>query len=77
MQFGCSSDLSCSLLSPKLPGYNIFAGVGIFVCSGQDVNFFSAVLGYPGLTVVGVLCSDDVQWSWLLFIRFFLPFGIW
>ena len=36
------------------------------------------VLGYLGLTVVGILGSDDAQWSWFLLVRFFrLPFTIW
>jgi hypothetical protein len=36
------------------------------------------VLGYPGLAVVGVLGSDDAQWSWFLLVRFFhFPFTIW
>ena len=39
---------------------------------------FSGVLSYSGLTVVGILGSDDAQWSWFLLVRFFrLPFAIW
>jgi hypothetical protein len=27
---------------------------------------------------VGVLCSDDGEWSWFLLVRFlYLPFAIW
>ena len=38
----------------------------------------SCVLGYPGLTVVGVLGSDDAEFSWFLLVRFLhLPFAIW
>ena len=34
------------------------------------------MLGYPGLTVVGVLGSDDVQCFWFLLVRFLhLPFA--
>ena len=44
----------------------------------KSKSCFSGVLGYPGLTVVGVLGSDDAQWSWFLLVRFFhLPFAIW
>ena len=32
---------------------------------------FSGVLGYPRLAVLGVLGSDDVEWSWFLLARFF------
>jgi hypothetical protein len=28
------------------------------------------VLGYPGLAEVGVLCSDNGEWSWFLLVRF-------
>jgi hypothetical protein len=31
---------------------------------------FSGVLGYPGLAEVGVLGSDDGEWSWFLLVRF-------
>jgi hypothetical protein len=35
-------------------------------------------LGYPGLVVVGVLGSDDVQCFWFLLVSFLrLPFPIW
>ena len=36
------------------------------------------MLGYPGLAVVGELCSDDAMEPWLLFLVF-LPsaFSIW
>ena len=35
---------------------------------------FSGVLGYSGLTVVGVLGSDDPEWSWFLLVRLlYLP----
>ena len=36
------------------------------------------MLGYSGLTVVGVLGSDDAEWSWILLVRYLhLPFPIW
>ncbi|SGW53257.1 Uncharacterised protein [Chlamydia abortus] len=39
---------------------------------------FSGVLGCPGLGEVGVLGSDDGEWSWLLLVGFLrLPFAIW
>jgi hypothetical protein len=38
---------------------------------------FSGVLGYPGQAEVGVLGSDDGEWSWFLLVRFLhLPFAI-
>ena len=38
---------------------------------------FSGVLGYPGLTVLGILGSDDDEWPWFLLVRFLhLPFAI-
>ena len=39
---------------------------------------FLGVLGCPGLAEVGVLGSDDDEWSLFLLIRFLsLPFAIW
>jgi hypothetical protein len=36
------------------------------------------VLGYPGLTVVGILSSDKSQCSCLLLVSFLcLPFAVW
>ena len=44
----------------------------------KSASCFLGVLGYPGLTVVGVLGSDDAQCSWFLLVRFLrLPFTIW
>ena len=41
-------------------------------------TIFSGVLGCPGLGGVGVLRSDDGEWSWFLLVRFLcLPFTIW
>jgi hypothetical protein len=39
---------------------------------------FWGVLGCPGLAEVGVLGSDDCEWSWFLLVSFLpLPFAIW
>jgi 1,4-dihydroxy-2-naphthoate octaprenyltransferase len=39
---------------------------------------FSVVLECPGLVLVGVLCSDDGEWSRFLLVGFVcLPFAIW
>jgi hypothetical protein len=36
------------------------------------------VLGCPGQGEVGVLHSDDGEWSWFLLVTFLrLPFAIW
>jgi hypothetical protein len=44
----------------------------------QSGSSFSGVLGSPGLGEVGVLGSDDGEWSWFLLVRFLcLPFTIW
>jgi hypothetical protein len=44
----------------------------------KSESCFSGVLGYSGLAVVGVVCSDGAQWSWFLLVRFLhLPFAIW
>ena len=44
----------------------------------KSKSCFSVVLGYPGLIVVGILGSDDAQWSWFLLVRFLrLLFAIW
>jgi hypothetical protein len=43
----------------------------------KSESCFSGVLGFPGLTVVGVLGSDDAELSWFLLVRFLcLPFTI-
>jgi hypothetical protein len=44
----------------------------------KSESCFSGVLGYPGLTVLGTLGSDDTEWSWYLLVRFLhLPFAMW
>jgi hypothetical protein len=44
----------------------------------KSESCFLDVLGYPGLAVVGVLGSDDMEWSWFLLVRLLgLPFAIW
>jgi hypothetical protein len=36
------------------------------------------VVGCPGLGEVGILGSDDGEWSWFLLVGFLrLPFAIW
>jgi hypothetical protein len=36
-------------------------------CDFKSESFFSGVLQYPELAVVGVLGSGDNEWSWFLF----------
>ena len=44
----------------------------------KSESCFSGVLVYPELAEVGVLGSDDGEWSWFLLVRFLrLPFDIW
>ena len=44
----------------------------------KSESCFLGVSGYPGLSVVGVLGSDDGESSWFLLVRFLrLPFAIW
>ena len=44
----------------------------------KSESYFSGVLGYPGLAIVGVLGSYDAMWSWFLLVSFLsLPFAIW
>ena len=44
----------------------------------KSKSCFSGVLWYPGMAVVGVLCSDDAEWSWFLLVRLLrLRFAIW
>ena len=46
--------------------------------SFKSRSSFSGVLGCPGLAGVGVLGSDDGEWSWFLLVRFLrLPLAIW
>jgi hypothetical protein len=43
----------------------------------KSESCFSGVLGYPELAEVGVLGSDDGEWSWILLVNFLcLPFAI-
>jgi hypothetical protein len=43
----------------------------------KSVSSFLCVLGCSGLVEVGVLGSDDGDWSWYLLVRFLrLPFAI-
>jgi hypothetical protein len=44
----------------------------------KSESCFSGVLGYPGLAEVGVLGSDNGEWTWSLLVIFLcLPFAIW
>ena len=44
----------------------------------KSESCFSDVLGYPGLSVLGVLGSDDSEWSWFLLVMILgLTFAIW
>jgi hypothetical protein len=67
----------CISLSPLLMPF-LKSFTSIMRYDFKSESCFSGVLGYPGLAVVGVLGSDDVQWSWFLLVRFLcLPFAIW
>jgi hypothetical protein len=39
----------------------------IMIYDFKSESWFLGVLGYPRLAVVGVLGSDDAEWSWFLF----------
>jgi hypothetical protein len=41
----------------------------------KSKSCFSGVLGYPGLAVVGLLCSDDGKWYWFLLVRVLFAFS--
>jgi hypothetical protein len=44
----------------------------------KSESCFLGVLVYLGLAVLGILGSDDAQWSWFLLVRFLhLPFAFW
>jgi hypothetical protein len=44
----------------------------------KSESCFLGVLGYLGLAEMGVLGSDDGDWSWFLLVRILhLPFAIW
>ena len=44
----------------------------------NSASCFLGVLGYPGLILVGILGSDDAQFSWFLVVRFLhLSFAMW
>ena len=50
----------------------------LFRSSFKSGSSFSGVMGCPGLGGVGLLRSDDGEWSWFLLIGFLcLPFAIW
>ena len=64
---------SCISLSELLKSSTI-----IMRYAFKSGSSFLGVLGYTGLAEVGVLVSDDGEWSWFLLVRFLrLPFDIW
>jgi hypothetical protein len=68
---------SCISLSELLKSFLMFF-TSIMRYDFKFESYFSYVLGYPGLAQVGVLVSDDGEWSWFLVVRFLhLPFAIW
>jgi hypothetical protein len=49
----------------------------IMRCYFKSESCFSSVLGYPGLSLVGQLGSDDAKWPWFLLLMFLrLPLAI-
>jgi hypothetical protein len=65
--FSCISLID--LLMPFLK-----SSTGIMRYDFKSESCFSGVLGYPGLDEVGVLGSNDGEWSWFLLVRFFFFF---
>jgi hypothetical protein len=60
--------LKSFLMSPTIIMRNAF----------KSRSSFSGKFWCPGLAEVGVLGSDDGEWSWFLLVRFLsLPFAIW
>jgi hypothetical protein len=67
---------SCLSLSELLMSF-LMSSASIMRYDFKSESCFSGVLGYPGLTEVGKLGSDDGEWSWFLLVRFLhLPFVI-
>ena len=68
---------SCISLSELLKSFSMSSTI-IMRYAFKSGSSFSGVLGCPGLGEVGVLGSDDGEWSWFLLVRFLcLPFTIW
>ena len=83
--FSCLSLRTCNSLavfsyislSELLKSY-LMSSIIIRRYAFKSRSSFSGVLGCPGLGEVGVLRSDDGEWSWFLLVRFYhLPFAIW
>jgi hypothetical protein len=73
----CLAVFSCISLSELLMPF-LKSSTTIMRYDFKSVSCFLGVLGYPGLIVVGIMCSHDAQCSWFLLVRFFrLPFAIW
>ena len=69
--------VSCISLHDLLMSFSI-SSTSIMKYDFKSESCFSDVLGYPGLSVLGVLGSDDSEWSWFLLVGFLgLPFTIW
>jgi hypothetical protein len=72
----CLAVFSCISLSELLKSYLMSSTISIKYAF-KFGSSFSRVLGCPGLGELGVLCSDDGEWSWLLLGRFLcLPLAI-
>ncbi|CRH57965.1 Uncharacterised protein [Chlamydia trachomatis] len=68
---------SCISLSDLLKSF-LMSSTIIMRYAFKSRSRFSGVLGCPGLGEVGVLGSDDGEWSWFLLVGFLrLPFAIW
>ena len=65
----CEHPLLC-LLGPELLKSFLMSSTIIMRYVFKSGSVFSGVLGYPGLAKVGVLGSDDGEWSWFLLVRF-------
>jgi hypothetical protein len=60
---------SCISLSELLKSF-LMSSTIIMRYAFKSGSIFSGVLGCPGLGGVGVLRSDDGEWSWFLLVRF-------
>jgi hypothetical protein len=68
---------SCISLSELLKSLFISSTINMRYAF-KSGSSFSGVSGYPDLAEVGVLGSDDGEWSCFLLVRFLLlPFAVW
>jgi hypothetical protein len=73
----CLAVFSCIYLSELLKSF-LMSSTIIMRYAFNSGSSFSCVLGCPGMGEVGVLGSDDGEWSWFLLVRFLnLPLAIW